>query len=95
MNKSQLFKLAHAIRNQFESFGAALRQSWKVLRIKLQMAKREVKFQYRKVDGSIRNAIGTLEYEVKGTGKPSPVDSFLYFDTEACGVRSCKIVNII
>lgn len=95
MNKSKLFKLAHAIRSQFDSFSEALRQSWKVLRLKLQMAKREVKFQYRKVDGSIRDAVGTLDYEVKGTGKPSPVDSFVYFDVAVGGVRSCKIINIL
>ncbi len=95
MNKSQLFKLAHSIKSQFESFSQALKQAWVVLKLRARMAKRYVSFKYRKVDGSIREAVGTLNfsYESKG-GKSSPVDSLVYHEKDL-GIRSCKLVNII
>lgn len=97
MNKSKLFKAAWAIRNQFDSFGEALKQAWKLFKLKAQMITGNVKFQYRKVSGEIRNAVGTLSvsYESKGTGKQMPTDSFLYFDCDVLGWRSCKIQNIL
>lgn len=95
MNKSQLFKLAHAIKSQFASFAEALKQAWKVLKLRLAMSTSYVAFKYRKVDGSIREAVGTLNfsYESKG-GKSSPVDSLVYHE-EGIGIRSCKLINIL
>lgn len=96
MNKSQLFKLAHAIKAQFDSFSQALRQAWVVLKLRTRMATSYVSFKYLKVDGSIREAVGTLNftYESKG-GKSSPVDSLVYFDQSANAIRSCKLINIL
>lgn len=95
MNKSKLFKIAHAIKSQFESFAEALRQAWKVIKLTVKMKSSYVAFKYRKVDGSIREAVGTLNfsYESKG-GKSSPVDSLVYHE-EGVGIRSCKLVNIL
>jgi len=97
MNKSKLFKLAHSIKDKFATFGEALKHAWRVMKLMAKMAVGNVKFQYRKVDGTIRVAVGTLNfhYESKGSGRPTPADSFLYYDCEAKGLRSCKIVNII
>lgn len=55
-----------------------------------------VAFKFRKVNGEIREAVGTLNftYEAKGTGKPSPSDSMVYME-EGKGIRSCKLVNIL
>ena len=96
MNKSQLFKLAHSIKAQFESFSQALRHAWKVIKLTVKMKSSYVSFKYRKVDGSIREAVGTLNfnYESKG-GKSSPVDSLLYFDQSVKAIRSCKLINIL
>lgn len=97
MNKSKLFKLAHSIKDKFATFGEALRHAWKVFKLKAQMLTRNVKFQYRKVDGTIRNAVGTLNfhYESKGSGRPVPSDIFMYFDKDANGIRSFKIINLV
>lgn len=95
MNKSQLFKLAHSIKEQFESFSQALKQAWKIVKLRIKMTTSYVSFKYRKVDGSIREAVGTLNftYESKG-GKSSPVDSLVYHEN-GLGIRSCKLVNIL
>lgn len=94
--RSKLFRIAHAIRNKFENFGQALAKAWRVMRIVLKMKNDYVEFTYKKVDGSIRKAVGTLnfEYESKG-GKNSPLDSLVYFDKEKNSIRSCKIYEII
>ena len=96
MNKAQLFKLAHSIKSQFESFSQALTQAWRIVKLRYRMVKGYVSFKYLKVDGSIREAVGTLNftYESKG-GKSSPVDSLVYFDQSANAIRSCKLFNII
>lgn len=95
--KSKLFRMAHSIKSQFDNFALALAHAWRVIKLQSLMMVRNVKFQYRKVDGSIRDAVGTLtvKYESKGTGNPSPNDSMMYFDCEANGFRSFKIANLI
>lgn len=94
--RSRLFRMAHAIRSQFQSFAAALAHAWKVIRLTLKMKAGDVAFSYRKVSGEIRDAVGTLSvsYESKGTGRELPSDSFMYYDCEANGWRSCKVQNI-
>lgn len=95
--KKQLFNLAWSIVDQFENFGEALKHAWKVIKLKAKMMTSNVRFKYHKVNGDVRQAIGTLTrtYESKGTGRPVPADSILYFDTEANGFRSFKAVNLI
>lgn len=54
----------------------------------------EVRFSYRKRNGEIRIAIGTLVREkcpvVSGGGKPTPEHLQLYFDIEKGAWRSFK-----
>jgi len=97
INKRELFKMAWGLLDNFTSFSQSLRQAWKILKLKAKMAVGNVKFKYRKVDGTIRDAVGTLNftYESKGSGRPTPADSFLYYDCEAKGIRSFKVVNLI
>lgn len=97
INKKQLFKMAWEMCHEFRTFGESLRQAWKVLRLRAKMLIGNVSFKFKKVSGEIREAIGTLNftYESKGTGRPTPSDSMLYFDVESNGIRSCKLVNII
>lgn len=94
--KSKLFRMAHSIKSQFDNFALALAHAWRVIKLQAMMMVRNVKFQYRKVNGEIREAVGTLNftYESKGTGKSSPSDSMVYME-EGKGIRSCKLVNII
>lgn len=96
--KSLVFKTAWQIANNFNSFADALVYAWKVVKLKLSMLKKVVEFMYRKVDGSIRTAVGTLapthiEYEYKGQVSSNKV--FTYFDVEQNGFRSCKLENLI
>lgn len=95
--KTKLFKIAHAIKAQFANFGEALKQAWKIIKLQARMMVGNVSFKFRKVDGSIRETVGTLtvKYESKCNGKPMPVDSMMYYDTEANGFRSFKVFNLV
>ena len=89
--------MAWELVHEFTSFSKALTQAWKVLKLRAKMLVGNVAFKFRKVNGEIREAVGTLNftYEAKGTGKPSPGDSMVYFDVEANGMRSFKLCNLI
>lgn len=95
--KTKLFKIAHAIKTQFATFGEALKQAWRIIKLEARMMVGNVLFKFRKVDGSIREALGTLtvKYESKGNGKPIPVDSMMYYDIESNGFRSFKVFNLV
>lgn len=60
--KSRLFHIAHSIKANFNSFSEALTHAWKVVRLQFALCTQAiVNFKYSKVDGSIREAVGTLE----------------------------------
>lgn len=96
--KKQLFKIAHAIKDRFATFGDALRHAWLVVKLKVKMINHVVEFTFVKVDGSIRQAYGTLKAsilpETKGI-RTTPSDNFTYFDIQRQQYRSCKIANIV
>ncbi len=94
--KTLLFKIAHSIKANYITFSDALKQAWKIIKLRMKMKFRNVVFQYKKVDGSIRNAVGTLNvsYESKG-GKSVNYSVVNYFDTESNGWRSFKAENLI
>lgn len=94
--KTKLFKTAWAIAGAFSSFGAALAHAWKVIKLAAAARRGVVSFDYRKVSGEVRAAVGTLDfgYEYKG-GRPAGDGIFVYFDVESGGVRSCKVENLI
>ncbi len=67
--------------------------------LKIKMRRGVVAFTFKKVDGTIREANGTLQRamlpETKGTGiKPSP-SVFVYYDTDKMGWRSFKRENLL
>lgn len=85
---SELMKSAwFMVRNYGLSMGDAMRQAWRIFKLKTAMHKGIVKFQFLKLDGTIRDAIGTLTDEVtsKLVGgqyyNPSP-KVVPYFDCE-------------
>lgn len=96
--KTLLFKIAHSVKHEFDNFSQALTYAWKIIKLKTKMQTKVVEFQYRKVDGSIRKAYGTLKEsllpETKGAGSASP-KVMVYFDMEKQGYRSCRIENLI
>lgn len=70
--------------------------------LKYRMFKGEnVKFSYRKTDGSIRNAVGTMQQQaiianIKGTGRHrSQFGQIVYLDLEKMAWRSFKPENFI
>lgn len=58
------------------------------------LTERVVRFAYRKNDGSIREAVGTLMKSMlpptQGVGRPTPEHLQLYFDIEKQSWRSFK-----
>ena len=96
--KSLLFKIAHTVKSKFNSFSEALKYAWKVIKLRMKMKKEIVSFRFKKVDGSIREAVGTLKSEFlpasKGTGKSNSC-VFTYFDIEKKAYRCAKIDALI
>ena len=77
----------------------ALKCAWANMKLKTAMRSRIVKFYFRKVDGTIREAYGTLKpalmAETKGTGRKPNDTVQVYFDTERQEYRSYKKANLI
>jgi Ni,Fe-hydrogenase III component G len=96
--KTLVFKTAWQLIDKFNNFSEALKYAWAVVKLKIKMLKSVVEFSYYKVDGSTRNAIGTLQskfvdYEYKGQTSSNKV--FSYYDIEQGGFRCFKIENLI
>ena len=77
----------------------ALKTAWKNIKLKKSMQTKIVKFYFSKVDGSIREAFGTLKAELlpetKGTDR-KPNDTIqTYFDTEKQEYRCFKKANLV
>lgn len=100
VNKSQLFKMAHAVvKRTGKTFSEALRTAWKAAKIYAKMLVGTAEFSFRKLDGSIRNASGTLfkvDYLRKTEGEwVRPADVLCYYDTEKKAFRSFVISNLL
>lgn len=68
-------------------------------RLHEQLLKRKVRFYFKKIDGSIRIAYGTLMHDsippIKGTGRPLNFDLQIYYDLEKESFRSFKKSNLL
>lgn len=78
----------------------ALRKAWQVFKLKAAMAKGIVRCYFRKVDGTIREAYGTLKAELmpetKGSDNRKKNESVqVYFDTEKQEFRCFKLANLV
>ena len=71
-------------RNGF-TMGEALKTAWANMKLKVQLSKRIVEFYFKKTDGTLRQAFGTLVSEripeTKGVKKTAD-NCQVYFDTE-------------
>lgn len=87
-------------------FGLTEKEAEKVMTLESEMFKRAVKFQYRKKDGSIREAVGTLRRDLmklkdgslwtpKGEPKPEDATRLDYFDIEAQWWRQMSVANLV
>jgi len=82
-----------------ESFAECLRKAWQNFKLAAAMRTRIVRFYFRKVDGSIREAWGTLRTdlvpETKGDDRKKNDTVQVYFDTERQEYRCFKRLNLV
>ena len=82
------------------SMSEALKTAWMNIKLKAAMKERIIKFYFQKVDGSIREAYGTLKDSLlpdsKGTDSRKKSDTVqTYFDTERGEFRCYKVANLV
>lgn len=97
---SEIMSLAwQFVRKNGYTFSEALKKAWLNIKLKAAMRQKIVKFYYQKVDGSIREAFGTLKESLlpmtQGTEKKANSTLFTYFDSERESWRSFKRANIL
>lgn len=94
--KRRLFNIAWTVRKSFTTFSEALTYAWKVVKLQIELCLGIVTFKYKKIDGTIRTAVGTRDNvpAIKGTGKPTNT-VLTYFDLEAQGWRSAQLASLI
>ncbi len=77
----------------------ALKTAWANYKLKREMSERIVKFYFQKVDGSIREAFGTLSQNiVPATGESNRKRNDtvqVYYDTEKQAWRCYKKANLL
>ena len=83
------------------NLSSALRLAWKNYHLKKKLRSLfSVEFQFKKNDGSVRRANGTMKAEIidgkfVGTGRKIPEDNMLFYDNDVQGFRSLKMINLI
>lgn len=98
---SEIMRLAwQFVRKNGYSMSEALKCAWANLKLKNAMKDRIVKFYFQKVDGSIREAFGTLKASLlpptNGEDSRRKSDTVqVYFDTEKSEYRCFKKANLI
>lgn len=85
-------------RNGF-SMSEALKAAWANIKLKAALAKGITKFYFKKVDGTLREAYGTLKTELlpnhtESNRKANPTIQ-VYFDTEKQEWRCFKKANLV
>ena len=101
--KSQIFTLAHAIKNANPalSFSESLKLAWKATKLKMLLRLGEVEFTFLKKNGEVRKAKGTtspnlFEYTAKSTTpRPTPNTLVKFWDCEKSAFRCCKVENLL
>lgn len=97
--RSEVFHRAYRLTLTGRTFSESLKQAWAIYRLQKSMKSSVVEFRFRKVDGSIRQAFGTLIANVidpliKGTGRKSE-NLVTYFDCQKQEFRRFKEENLI
>lgn len=102
VNKSKLFKIAHAIikKGEAASFSEALKSAWKAIKVYARLLVGKVEFTFKKVNGEVRHAVGTLynlNYVRKTTGEGDAknADVIPFWDCEKGAFRSFKAATLI
>jgi len=99
-NLSEIMKTAwQFVKVNGFTMSEALKQAWLNIKLKVKMFKGVVKFYFEKVDGTVREAWGTLASryimaEPTGRGSSSPLVQ-CYWDCEKSAWRCYKIANLL
>ncbi len=99
-NRSTVFTMAwQFVRRNGFSMSEALRAAWANIKLKARMRAGIVKFHFRKVDGTVREAYGTLKTSLipktSPTGRKTSETVQTYYDTEKCAYRCFKRANLV
>ncbi len=98
--KANIFRQAwDFVRRYGFTMSEALKTAWANAKFKAQATKKVVEFYFKKVDGTIRQAFGTLDEtrlpETKGEERRRSADVQTYFDTEKGEWRCFKKCNLL
>lgn len=98
----EVMNMAHRafqLKGAYMSWTECLKQAWQVIKLKARMKKQVVEFYFQKVDGSLREAFGTLSEKVipatQGAGRKMNDTCQVYFDTEKEEWRCFKKANLM
>ena len=96
-DKKTVFCLAWQFAHQTGlSFSECLKKAWANIKLKAKMKTSIVEFYYKKINGEIRQAFGTLANTPPTTSHRKPNDNlFTYFDTVKEEWRSFYKFNIL
>lgn len=99
-NRSEIFTLAHSfIRKYGVSLSEALTIAWRNAKLKNELHHKIAHFYFQKMDGTIREALGTLAEDkipaTQGSDRKRNDTVQVYFDTEKEEWRCFKKINLI
>lgn len=87
------------VRKNGYTMSEAMICAWANVKLRSQLSKRVVEFYFKKVDGTMRQAFGTLMSDrvpqTKGTGRKQGDGLQTYFDTEKEEWRCFKKCNLV
>lgn len=98
-NRSSILKKAHILKKQGYGFGEAQKLIWMGEHLRTKLHEGLTQFSYKKKDGSVREAIGTLnnvEHLLVGSSKfNSDIFTIRYYDLEKESFRATKVQNLL
>ncbi len=102
MKREQLSKIMsqawQMVKKNGYTMAEALRIAWLNFKLRIKMMSGIVKFYFTKVDGTVREAYGTLKTEllpaIKGTERKTNPTVQTYYDTEKGEYRCFKVANL-
>lgn len=99
-NLSELMRLAHQfIKKYGVSLSEAMQIAWRNAKMQVRLKSAIVHFYFKKVDGTVREAWGTLAVgripQTQESGRKKNENVQVYFDTEKEEWRSFKKINLI
>lgn len=97
---SEIMMLAWSfVRKNGYTMSEAMKCAWANVKLRVQLSNRIVEFYFKKVDGTLRQAFGTLMSDrvpqTKGTGRKQSDSLQTYFDTEKEEWRCFKKCNLV